>query len=115
MAAYGSIQRHFFRKKDKSTMIFGTSMAGNILRQEAEQLGGFDRAINVSLCGMGWDEMIKIYDIVLKSPVLRTVVQSLDGHFFQSVKMEMNFQGGGGVGTNREISIVSIWQFSRRS
>jgi hypothetical protein len=88
---HGAIQRHFFRKQDKETVILGTSMAQNILHKEAEDLGGFRKVVNLSISGMHMGEAALVYDLLLPASALHTVVQSLDSSFFTVPKPDTVF------------------------
>ncbi|MDR2417061.1 MAG: hypothetical protein LBD15_02755 [Holosporales bacterium] len=58
-----------------------------MLPSEAERLGGFSRAVNLGLISMSLADAVMLYDSLLPSSALHTVVQSLDSHIFTALKV----------------------------
>ncbi|MDR0662191.1 MAG: hypothetical protein LBF76_02275 [Holosporales bacterium] len=79
----GAIQRHFLRRRDKETVIVGTCLNMNILPEEAERLGGFKGAVNLSApCTVAY-EMRAIYNMLLdERSSVKIVLQSLDPEYY---------------------------------
>ncbi|MDR2412029.1 MAG: hypothetical protein LBD66_00265 [Holosporales bacterium] len=88
--ALGDIRRHFFWLRDKETAIVGSCMAIDMLDEEVENLGGFKRALNVSMLG---DIPYHYLDFLFsKNSSIKTVIMGFDPHLLLEWGSEGNYQ-----------------------
>jgi hypothetical protein len=74
----GTIKRHFFRRKDRETVIIGTCLTLSFLEQEVEQLGGLKKPLGVGTPNF-FSGGVFPYSLPLASgSSVKTVLQSLD-------------------------------------